>query len=139
MRDSNVKWAISLSDGTNAYEDKNEYKEVEGDLSPYQKLLNYIEENDVEMTSMSLYTDEGRAWNLPSAGDNPKFDRFENTDKPVDFKFRRHLRQVGMMGGSSKTYKYAMIEAEYEDYKLQVWVMDKEPYPSWTLVIDKDE
>jgi len=30
-----------------------------------------------------------------------------------------------------------VIEAEYDDHRLQIWVLDKKPYPSWSLVVWK--
>ena len=135
MKDSNIKWAVGLSDGTNAYEGKKEYRHIEGELSPWQRLLKYTEREGLEITSLSLYF-EGKRWNLPSKGSNPKFREFTTSDKPIGYKcFRKLGADILQGGGMENEELYTVAEAEYEDYKLQVWVLDKEPYPSWTVVV----
>ena len=129
----NIKWSVGLSDGQNIYEDKGDYKRVEGELSPWLKLMEYIDNNDVEITSLSLYTDEGRRWNLPSTG-NPKFRELREVEQPDELKFRRKLSK-DLVSGNEK--RYAVIEAHYEDYKVQLWVRNKEPNPSWSLIKQK--
>ncbi len=129
MNKHNVKWTASLSDGSNIYEDKGDYKEVQGELSPWLKLREYLEDNEVEITSLSLYTDDGKRWNLPSAG-NPKFRELRNVEMPNSFKFRRKLSKDLI---TKKEKRYAVITAIYDDRELQVWVLDKEPYPSWAI------
>ena len=126
----NIKWTASLSDGSIIYEDKGDYKRVEGELSPWLKLMEYIENNDVEITSLSLYTDDGRRWNLPSSG-NPKFKELRDVGQPDGFRFFRKLSRDLV---SKKEKRYAVVEAQYQDYKVQVWVRDKEPYASWSIV-----
>ena len=127
----NIFFTASLSDGSNIYEGKGDYKRIEGELSPWLKLKKHLDKEGLEITSLSLYTDDGRRWNLPSAGKNPKFREMEKIGEPTQFKFRRKLKRE-LNSGNEK--RYAVIEAQYQDYKVQVWVRDVEPYPSWSIV-----
>ena len=129
MKTQIIQWAVGLSDGTNAQEGKGDYITQEGTLSPWQRLIQHIEKNGLTITSLSLYSEE-RRWILPSAGNNPKSPIFRETEKPINFKFRRRIQ--GVVGG--KIEKYAYIEAEYLDKKLQIWV-DEDGKSSWSLII----
>jgi hypothetical protein len=135
MKDSNVKWTISLSDGSTYYEGKGDFKEKEGILSPYQRLLKHIEKKGLEITSLSLYTDDGRRWNLPSSGKNPRFRAFDLSEKPKEYKFFKKIGVDVLTGKEEKEDRFAVIEAVYKDYKIQLWVSEEYPYASWVLVI----
>lgn len=129
------KWTVSLANGETLYEGKNEYEHIEGEDSPWQKLLKHIEKEETEITSLALYNDIGQRWNLPSAGKNPKFQAFRDAEDPKDFKFRRKLGvERGLMGGETKEDRYIMIEANYGDKRLQIWVSE-DGKNSWTLVL----
>jgi len=132
MINSKIKWSVGLSDGSNYHEDKELTNEG---LSAWQKLLKHINNKKLIITSLSLCMQE-RRWNLPSAGNNPKFKDFDQ-DKPTGY---RCFRKVGMdilNGIPENKTEYVVIEAEYPKYKLQTWVLDKEPFPSWSSVIWK--
>lgn len=135
MKNSNVKWVCSLSNGQTLYEGKGDYQE--GGLSPWLKLKKYLEENrEVFITSLSLYTDEGHRWNLPSAGKQPKFRELEKCEKPLKYTFfRKAGMDMDMGGGNRETERYAVIEASYKDYKIQVWVREEKPHASWSLIL----
>ena len=127
-----INWAVGLSDGSNLYENKGEYCEKKGELSPWLKLQKHLELNGVKITSLSLFTDDGRVWNLPSLGKNPKFADFGNLDRPIEY---RAFHKVGFdIEDQGNTDRYVVIEAIYSDQRLQLWVSEKEPYPCWTIV-----
>lgn len=132
-----VLFIAGLSNGETAAEEKGNYQTITGELSPWQRLQRYIADNGVEITSLSLYTRDGKRWTLPSITDRPKFHEFSTARKPVELKF---FRKAAMEGNSPKelqeapkTELHAVIEAQYDDgSKLQVWV-DEETGNSWSL------
>jgi hypothetical protein len=135
METPKIKWAVGLSDGSNQYEGKGDYQFKEGTLSPYQRLLKHLEKEKLTITSLALYMDDGRRWNLPSEGNKPKFKIFQDIEKPVSYRF---FRKAGMdIGANNKDVlnkeNYAVIEANYKDKKLQVFVDEKYPHASWSL------
>lgn len=138
MTDSKVKWVISLSNGETHYEDKGDFKIIEGELSPYQRLLSYIKENNLTITSLGLFDDKNRRWNLPSLGKNPKFRAFDTAEKPLGYRFFRIMGADVLNGGEKENIdNYTVIEAQFKNYNLQLWVRDEEPCESWVLVCEK--
>lgn len=137
MNKQKVQWSVSLSNGETLYENKGNFQTIEGELSPYQRLLAFIVDEGASITSMSLYTDDGHRWNLPSAGKNPKFKAFSDAEKPVSYKFFRKLGQdVTCDGEKGEPDIYSVIEAVYdmEGKRIQVWV-DNKTFNSWSLII----
>lgn len=131
----NVKWQVSLNNGETLYEGKGNFIEVEGELSPWNKMLEYLQANNLEITSLSLYTDSGQRWNLPSKGGNPKFRAFDMAQKP----FKLQLERVQGMDWDDQNNPdiYTTINAFYDYegviYKLSVWVDEKNTNNTWTL------
>jgi hypothetical protein len=133
MKTHNVRWAVSLSNGDTVYEEKGDYQTIDNELSPWQRLVKFIEENKLHITSLALYTEDGRRFNLPSAGNNPRFKAFDESKKPIIYKM---FRRIGfdVIGKDQKEEIFTIAQAEYEDgVKLQVWV-DEQNFNSWTLV-----
>lgn len=129
----NVKWKASLSDGTTYYEGKAPFECKENEKSPWQRLLDYLHDNpSIRITSLSLYTDDGRTFNLPSAGKRPKFGEFEYLEKPIGFRcFRKYGQDVE---GNSEASHFTVIEAQYPNYNLQLWVDENNIDNCWCLV-----
>jgi len=131
----NVKWQVSLNNGETLYEGKGNFIEVEGELSPWNKMLEYLQANNLEITSLSLYTDSGQRWNLPSKGGNPKFRAFDIAQKP----YKLQLERVQGMDWDDQNNPdiYTTINAFYDYegviYKLSVWVDEKNTNNTWTL------
>lgn len=131
-----VLFIAGLSNGETVTEEKGNFTTIEGALSPWQRLLSYCADNGVEITSLSLYAKDGRRWNLPSAGKNPKFHAFAVASKPVSYKF---FRKMGgdvnpTTGEVTAQEKYAVAEAVYEDGRtIQLWVDDISEV-SWCLL-----
>jgi len=121
-----LEWKISLSNGTNFIESN-----FDGEKTPWLALKEYLAKENLKITSLCL-VDENRTFNLPSAGDNPKFRAFINAPKPTDYNFFR-------MFGSDITGKepelFSVIEAIYSNYKLQLWVNEYNPNSCHVLVI----
>jgi hypothetical protein len=134
MKTPQIKWSCSLSNGETLYEGKGAYEFQENTLSPYNRLLQHIEKQGLEITSLSLYTDENQRWNLPSAGNNPRFSAFLNSEKPISYKFFRRIGATIGGGSIEDKEQYAVIEAVYRDKILQTWVKE-DSLSSWSLIL----
>lgn len=135
-----VFWQVSLSNGETFFENKGQFVMIPGELSPWQRLIKYIVANKLTITSLSLYTEDGRTFNLPSAGRNPKFNPFQLAEKPIDYNFshtisREHEIVDNKVVGTLVVDWFATIEAIYKDYKLQLWVDENNTRNSWVLVV----
>jgi hypothetical protein len=126
-----LKWKVGLSDGTNYIEGNSPFQYTDGELSPWLKLQRHIKENNLSITSLCI-VDEGRTFNLPSRGQNPKFRAFLNAEKPIAFNFFRMIG--GAVGGGNRDL-FAVAEAHYTDYKLQLWVDEKNTKNCWVLMV----
>ena len=130
-----VKWQISLNNGETFYEDKGRFIEIEGELSPWNKLQNYIKENDLEITSLALYTDIGQRFNLPSNSSNPKFKAFIEGYRPYRYTLERKL---GFDINGTANELYTTISAFYKleniEIKLSVWVDENNTMNSWSNI-----
>jgi len=129
MQTHTVKFQVSLSNGETFFEGKGQFKEIAGEKSPFQKLIDYLVDHKVEITSLALYTDEGRKFNLPHAGKNPKFSPQIKGEflLPIDFNLFRYVEQdMKATGGKTTDRKtvtlFTVAEAIYPDYKVQLWV-----------------
>lgn len=137
----NVSWLVSLSNGETFLEGKGKFAEIPNEPSPWQKLIKYTAEKKVLITSLSLHTKDGRTFNLPSLGKNPKFKPFSEARKPLDYNlFRATSREMGAVKGRAENIKisewYTVIEAIYPSYKLQLWVDEMDTRNSWVLLVE---
>lgn len=136
MGTHNVKWKVSLNNGSTFYEDKGIFTEVENELSPYNKLLEYLKSNDLSITSISLFTDDGKTFQLPSLGKNPKFKAFDNPLKPYKYALERKYSYD--IGEIDKADRFTTIAAFYRldnlELKLSVWVDENNTNNSWSLL-----
>lgn len=140
-----VFFQVSLSNGETFYEGKGNFVKIDGQLSPWLRLIKYTIEKKVLITSLSLYTYDKheklpRTFNLPSAGRDPKFAPFAVAEKPLDFKYGHVLAQEhdvvnNVVVKSTPTDWFAFIEAIYPTYKLQLWVDESNTRNSWVLVV----
>lgn len=131
-----VQFIIGLSNGEMITEGKRDYQRTAGELSPWMRALRYIAESGVNITSLSLYTADGKRWNLPSAGKNPKFRECGEYPVPVSFNFFRKAGiDVSPDGSQEVSDVYAVAEAQYPDgHRVQLWVND-ETMNAWTFYI----
>lgn len=129
-----VYFIAGLSNGETATEGKGNFQIIEGALSPWQRLLAYCQEQNVSITSLSLATADGRRWNLPSAGKNPKFRALADAPKPHTFRFFRTMAGNVIGGQVVPDERFAVIEARYDSTTLQVWV-DDTTGNSWSVII----
>jgi hypothetical protein len=131
-----VKWTVSLNNGETLYENKGLFTNVLGELSAWNKLQNYINENNLTITSLSLMTDAGQRWNLPSMGKNPKFKAFDTAVKPYKYVLERKVGVDWDDKDNLDTFTTisAYLKIEGNDYKQTIWVQDNNPQVTWVIV-----
>lgn len=132
-----VRWIASLSNGETLYEERGNFKTIQGELSPWLRLLSYLTEKDLTITSIALTFDERTRYNLPSLSKSPKFHAFSTAAKPVAFNFFRKLGGNVIDGkiDPRTADHFAVIEAQYESGQVvQVWVDDSNGN-TWTLML----
>ena len=119
-----VRWQVSLNNGETCQEGRGAFEDIEGEASPWQKLQAYIDANGLRITALSLRTSDGRTFNLPSAGNNPRFAIVDIAEKPVKFAMFRALGQdVQNNKDVVSEDLFTVIEAQYEKgLKSQIWV-----------------
>ena len=135
----NVRWSVSLSNGETLFEGRGDYKEIPGELSPWQRLQNHLVVVKAEITSMGLLCENYTRYNLPSRGTNPKFHEFHSQEKPLDFELRRKVGQDRTPQGEAigEPDLFTTAVAIYPDYELQIWINEKNPEVAYSLVVDK--
>lgn len=135
MSKRKVLWQVGLSDGATIHEEKGNFQTIEGEPSPWQRLLAFCASQKVTITSLSLYTNDGRRWTIPSAGKTPKFKAFMDCEKPVSYRCYRKMGADMMADGTTiNEDRYTVIEATYADgHKLELWV-DEKGENTWTMI-----
>lgn len=125
--ESKIKFVCGLSNGEDLVEGKGILSKVEGEDSPWWKLQEYIKENQLSINSFYLSLGD-RHFVLPSI--KPKF----GGESPIGYNcFRKYSGDV--LGTGHDFEHYAVAEAIYEDYKVQLWVDEKEGEKSWVNIM----
>ena len=131
-----VFWRVSLSNGETFHENKRPFRRIAGELSPWERLKIHMEREGAHITSLSLYANDGKTWNMPSAGGNPHFAAFASAPKPDAFNFfRRAGQSFNVDLALTQQHVFAVAEATIGTGKVQVWVNDKHPENCWVLVV----
>lgn len=122
MRTRNVFWRVSLSNGDTFHEGNKPFQTVEGALSPWQRLLRYLETNKASITALALYTKAGHVYQLPSAGNRPRFHTTDSVEAPTGYRFfMTHKASFNAHGVVSEESAWVVIEAQYPSHALQIW------------------
>lgn len=129
-----VGWKASLSNGETLYDGKGDYVPDPQKLSPWNRLMAHMKADNLTMTSLALYVDDGRVFHLPSAGNNPRFPALAKA--PVPNRYNFFYASVSAMGISEHGCSYSVVEAIYDDHKLQIWVDRENPDNSWSLMVE---
>jgi hypothetical protein len=131
-----VHFIAGLANGETITEGKGNFAIIEGELSPWNKLLFYLAEQQTKITSLSLATSDGKRWNMTSAGKNPKFKAFADAPKPAEYRmFRKMGGDVMSTGEVTEQEHFTVAEAIYENgIILQLWVSE-DGQTAWSLII----
>lgn len=134
MDSSNVLWRVSLSNGETFQENQKPFNIIPGELSPWRRLLQYVDDSDLHITSCALFH-QNKTYNLHSAGNSPKFSRFNMVNKPESYWVERVLGVDRAVNGQERERQLFTVGiARYKTFDLEVWVDDKNPRNTWTLV-----
>jgi hypothetical protein len=136
MRHHNTFFQVSLSNGETIFEGKGDYKEIEGQPSPWQRLLLHLRETKTHITSLAIYSGGRRYMLPPMSKGGPNFVAFQSCDRPVGFSFFRKLGQnmndERESVGSEEIF--AIAQAQFDDGTfLEIWVSNDNPDNAWTL------
>jgi len=53
-------WKVSLSNGETFYEGKGNFEILAGEKSPWQRLKDYIQINELKITSLGIFTEDNK-------------------------------------------------------------------------------
>lgn len=134
----NVRFRVSLSNGDTLVEDKGILEEHDGELSAWNKLIKYRAEKKAKITSLSLFTEKGQTFNLPSSGRTPKFRAFDLAEQPFDYLMERKIgRNIAIADRKIKKVQisdhFTCAVALYKNFRLEIWVDEENPRNSWVL------
>ena len=139
-----TKWLASLSDGTTVIEGDPPFDFEPGEISPWQKLLKHIKNNDLSITGMRVqierYGIPTMTINLPSLrtdGMTGTHERYTHIKPLLPIKFE-HGRRIESTVGGSIDWSHLFISAVYEDYEVIVFVDEAEGNEAWVIVNAKD-
>ena len=128
-----TRWTVSTSQGLNFTEGNAPYVEILGEPSPWVRFKN----DGHVITSLGMISSDGHIFNLPSAGKRPKFSDFDTQEKPLGYEVWRKV--ASEIIGDREEVHYTVIEAIYQNFKLQIWVNDDNPSVSYSLVKTNEE
>ena len=125
---TSYRWVVGLSNGDTLVEGKGIVSRVTGELSPWLKLQQYLEENkDVIITSLSMRAGDKHV-NLPS--NKPKF----NGQIPSGFNCFRKVAFDVLVGGGGAEH-YICIEAIYDGCTVQMWADENDTNKVWVNIV----
>lgn len=127
MEENKIKFVVGLSNGENLIEGEGILSIISGEDSPWWKLQKYLKDNNFKINSLYLSLGD-RHFILPSI--EPKF----GGESPIRYNcFRKHAMSI--LSGRDKEERYICAEAIYSQYKVQLWVDEKEGLKSWVNII----
>lgn len=153
MANIKARWLVSLSNGDTAIEGKPPYEEIEGELSPWQRLIRYLSFNKLSITGIRIQLDSDtnptRTFNLPSLSPKAKWIN-RKPILPIGFNYFRTVEQVmtvesvdekGQINGLERKENldthYIEIHAYYPTFTL-VFIVDEDTgNESWAMILPK--
>ena len=128
LKESKLNWIAGLSNGETLIEGEGVVSRIDGELSPWWKLQEYLKEKNLTINSFYLASG-GRHFNLPSI--NPKF----GGEKPVGYNCFRRVRSDGLVGDTDNDEFYTCAEAIYDGFKIQLYVDENDLNKSWINIV----
>ena len=138
-----TKWLAALSDGTTAVEGIAPFADIQDELSPWNKLLTYLEVNNLHITGMRIQVSKPgeatRTYNLPSFNKTPKGNH-EKWAKlfPRDPSGYRYGRWLTCSSTTEEDRHQIEIRAEYADFAVSLFVDEDEGNESWVVVHEEE-
>lgn len=154
MKKVQARWLVSLSDGTTAIEGKTPYEEINGQLSPWQRLIQHISTNNLSITAIRIELEiekDGQIfthhYNLPSK--SPK-QKWANLKPILPTHFDYHRRVSLELGNATVNDKggldvkplgethYIEITAYFPHFNLMILVDEDNASESWSIIVPKE-
>ena len=124
----NAKWVVGLSNGETLVEGKGKTSFIDGESSPWNKLQQYIKENDLTIQSLGIWIGD-KHFNLPSV--KPKF----GGASPLKYNcFRMFASDLG--SGKPNVQHYTCAEAIYKDYTVRMLIDEQDTDKMWIDIQD---
>lgn len=117
------RWVAGLSNGETLVERQGKVAIVKGEASPWWKLQEYLEKNNLTIQSFGIW-DGDKHYNLPSA--KPKF----GGEVPLKYNCFRKLSSDGLMSEGNVEH-YICAEAIYSSFTVQLWVNELDSNKMW--------
>lgn len=150
MANVKARWLVSLSNGDTAIEGKAPYEEIEGELSPWQRLIRFVALNKLQITTIRIQVDVDdlptRTFNLPSLSPKAKWGNLKPI-LPSGFNYFRRVEQTmipdyvdekGIHGLHPTNEKHFIeIHAFYPTFNLVTIVDEDEGNESWSMIVPK--
>lgn len=131
IENTSSRWVAGLSNGETVVEGKGIAERIEGQDSPWWKLQTYLEQNNLQITSLGIWIND-RHYNLPS--NKPKF----GGEIPLRYNFFRKV-SVDYLTGSDDYEHYICVEAIYDTYKIQMYVDENDTNKMWISVANGND
>lgn len=150
MANVKARWLVSLSNGDTAIEGKAPYEEIEGELSPWQRLIRFIALNKLHITTIRIQVEVDdlptRTFNLPSLSPKAKWGNLKPI-LPSGFNYFRRVEQSlqaesvdqdGVHGlHPTSEIHFIEIHAYYPTFTLVTIVDEDTGNESWSLIVPK--
>lgn len=134
----NVRWKVTLNNNHVHTEGDGFFVERISGPSPFQKLKKLLQEKELTIKTLALFSADGREWILPSqdVSHMPHFEPFRTSSRPIEYLVKRF---VGKNMNNDKPVNnmndlYTVGVAVYSDYELQLWVNENNTKETFTIV-----
>lgn len=141
-----VFFVASLSDGTVVTEGRNGWEWIDGQPSPWTRLITHTAKNNISINSVSLATPDGASFTLPPMTGKPRFTGYAGIkpeERPFDYDVSRRLirdMDVGVINDRAEIEKstikefYTYVTAFYKDFNVELWVNEMDLRSSWLVL-----
>ena len=134
-----TKWLASLSDGTIAIEFLPPFEEINGELSPWNKLKAHMEENNLFITGLRVQVEKSgeatKTYNLPSSNCNKDgtHEKWSGVKPiiPIGYNYYRRIRRSLT---TPEVKHYIEIIASFPKFNVSIFIDEDEGNESWSVI-----
>lgn len=150
LPDPKISFLVTLSNGEKVIENRGDYRWIDGQPSPWNRLITYVAKNKLSISWLGLVTEDGQVYNLPMSGGKSRFAEFNKPDsiKPNYYEVKRFLaRDMDVVAENRRANIqdvrvvefYTIAEAIYTGFTVQLWVDEIHPKRSYTVVKNNEK
>ena len=138
------KWVASLSNGATAIEGTAPFEIIAGELSPWLRLRQYLQDTGFHITGMRVQVSKSgkptHTYNMPSMhatpdGSHPRWAKLVPRI-PINFNYMRAAGQILTPTGEYQQ-RDILIAAEYDDFIVFLGIDETDGNESWIVIHDK--